>query len=749
MSENLSDFFKLLAEEKKRKKEEFNSVVGDLGLDTLFNEFATLKKKEKEKKVKEEKTVKAFENWLYSETPKKQEQIIEDVIEESLDEVLEVLEDHKEEPKEELIEKSLGLLAEPSNTKVQQDPITPLDQKFATLDDLQKHYSTFLSRIQQQLSTVGGGGETKLRYLDDIVGIATNSSAYNGRYLQWNSTYNKAEFVSVSGGGGLDYTLGLGNTSSLGMSVGVITATNFVGDGSGLTGIVATGSEVVLQSNGSNVGTAATLNFGSNLNLSFIDGIATIIGITTYVTTAGIATYATNAGIATYATSAGIATYATSAGIATYATNAGIATFATNAGIATFATNAGVSTYATNAGIATFATNAGIATFATNAGIATFATNAGIATFATNAGIATALQYSRTFEITGDIVASPISFDGTSNVSLAATIQPNSVGLGTDTFGDYVKDISGTANQITVTGGTGEGSTPTLSIPNQFTAPQDVTVTRDLQVNRNLNVTGNITIGGTASTLFASDLFVFDRNIVLGIGTTNISNADITTDNTANGGGIAIASTEGNPLVSFDSIGVNTYSVNYKQIAWFKAGTFAGLGTDAWLINYAVGIGSTQFPNGTRLAAGSVQFTENDLAVVRNINSTGVITASSFNGTLSGYATSVTSNEASILTGVTTTSTISQVPIDIFSTSVYRSAKYLIQITKGTSYHTTEISVVHDGNITYDTEYGTLQTGELLSTFNSDINAGNVRLLATPASTSPTTFKVVRTSINL
>ena len=198
MSENLSDFFKLLAEDKKKKKEEFNSVVGDLGLDTLFSEFAVLKKKEKEKKVKEEKTVKAFENWLYSETPKEQEQIIEDVIEHSLDEVLEVLEDHKEEPKEELIEKSLGLLAEPSDVKVQQDPITPLDQKFATLEDLQKHYSTFLSRIQQQLSTIGGGGETKLRYLDDVVGIATNSGAYNGKYLQWNSTTNRAEFTDPS-----------------------------------------------------------------------------------------------------------------------------------------------------------------------------------------------------------------------------------------------------------------------------------------------------------------------------------------------------------------------------------------------------------------------------------------------------------------------------------------------------------------------------------------------------------------------
>jgi hypothetical protein len=232
MSENLSDFFKLLAEDKKKKKEEFDSVVGDLGLDSLFGEFAALKKKEKEKKVEEqkkeesiigeitldslfnevanlkketkkkkiqeEKTVKAFEKWLYSETPKEQEQIIEDVIEQSLDEVLEVLEDHKEEPKEELIEKSLGLLAEPSNTKVQQDPLTPLDQKFATLDDLQKHYSTFLSRIQQQLSTLGGGGETRLRYLDDVVGIATNSGAYNGKYLQWNSATNRAEFTDPS-----------------------------------------------------------------------------------------------------------------------------------------------------------------------------------------------------------------------------------------------------------------------------------------------------------------------------------------------------------------------------------------------------------------------------------------------------------------------------------------------------------------------------------------------------------------------
>jgi hypothetical protein len=253
---------------------------------------------------------------------------------------------------------------------------------------------------------------------------------------------------------------------------------------------------------------------------------------------------------------------------------------------------------------------------------------------------ATKLETARTFQITGDVVASAISFDGTGNVSLAATIQPNSVGLGTDTTGDYVTNITGTSNQITVTSGTGEGSTPTLSIPSQFTAPQDVTVTRDLQVNRNLNVNGNITIGGTSAALFSQTLSIFDPDIVLGYRTDAFGN-DVSNDSTANHGGVALASTEGTPLVDLFIAGIETNPSTYKKIMWFKSGTFSGLGTDAWLINYAVGIGSTQVPNEVRLAAGNVQFTQNDLAVVRNINASGVVTAISFSGNASSatYAT--------------------------------------------------------------------------------------------------------------
>ena len=194
----LSELFNLVAEGKKQKKEEYESLVGDLGLNSIFEEVSILKTKSKIKNKKGDKALKVFEDLLSS---REMEPNIEEEIEEIF-EVVEELQEELKEPKNELIERSLGLLAEPSNTKVQQDPLTPLDQKFATLDDLQKHYSTFLSRIQQQLSTVGGGGETRLRYLDDIVGIATNSGAYNNKFLQWNSTTNKAEFVDPNDVGG-------------------------------------------------------------------------------------------------------------------------------------------------------------------------------------------------------------------------------------------------------------------------------------------------------------------------------------------------------------------------------------------------------------------------------------------------------------------------------------------------------------------------------------------------------------------
>jgi hypothetical protein len=406
---------------------------------------------------------------------------------------------------------------------------------------------------------------------------------------------------------------------------------------------------------GANGGDTIRINLDNNVGIGtttptsklYVVGDGYFTGIITASSFGG------NALSATYASTSGVATYATTSGVSTfsgYANTSGFSTFsgyANNAGLSTYATTSGVSTYSGVSGFSTFsgyANNAGLSTYATTSGFSTFsgyANNAGLSTYATTAGVATALQNARTFQITGDIIASPISFNGTGNVSLAATIQPNSVDLGTDTSGDYVANITGTSNQITVTSGTGESSTPTLSLPSNLVVPQDLTVTRDLQVNRNLNVTGNITIGGTSATIFSQSLHIFDPDIVLGFRTDGSGN-DVSNDNTANHGGVAIASTEGSPLVQLFIAGIETNPATYKKIMWFKSGTFAGLGTDAWLSNYAVGIGSTQFPTGTRLAAGNVQFTQNDLAVVRNINASGVVTATSFSGNASSatYATS-------------------------------------------------------------------------------------------------------------
>jgi hypothetical protein len=251
--------------------------------------------------------------------------------------------------------------------------------------------------------------------------------------------------------------------------------------------------------------------------------------------------------------------------------------------------------------------------------------------FVGNVDTATKLQTSRIFQITGDVVASPISFDGTGNVSLAATIQPNSVGLGTDTTGDYVETISGTLGQITITGGTGERSTPVISISDNPSIPGNVTIANDLQVNNDLNVSGNITIGGTTAIVFAQEFRVADKDIILGFSTDTFGN-DISNDNTANGGGIAIASTEGTPLACLICPGINTFPGTYKQILWFKEGSFAGLNTDAWLSNYAIGIGSTQVPNNVRLAAGGVQITKDDIIQVGNINASGIVTANAYYG---------------------------------------------------------------------------------------------------------------------
>ena len=87
--------------------------------------------------------------------------------------------------------------------------------------------------------------------------------------------------------------------------------------------------------------------------------------------------------------------------------------------------------------------------------------------------------------LTGDVTGSG-TVTNLGNVSFAATIQPDSVALGTDTTGAYVATIAGTANEVTVSGSGSETAAITVGLPD------DVTITNNLTVGGNLNVTGTI-----------------------------------------------------------------------------------------------------------------------------------------------------------------------------------------------------------------------------------------------------------------
>jgi hypothetical protein len=126
---------------------------------------------------------------------------------------------------------------------------------------------------------------------------------------------------------------------------------------------------------------------------------------------------------------------------------------------------------------------------------------------------------------------------------------------------------------------------------------------------------------------------------------------------------------------------------------------------------------------------------------------------SQFNGavTVNNTLTATTINTAN--SGITavnasTTTTAANQVIDTVSILTHRSVKYSIQITSGSSYHFTEVTLIHNGTTVFMNEYGTIQTNSSLATFDSDISGNNMRLLITPTN-AVNAIKIVKTTIIL
>jgi len=317
MTEGLGDFFKLVAEDKKRKKEEFNEIVGDLGLDSLFNDIAAEKKKIKEEKEKEisqkieeeqkkkeefdklvgdiniesiftelveakkeveeekeqeeirqKKILNSFENFLTQKIDDIEE-IKEDIVA-AEEEVVEVVEEEEVVEEPSLVEKSLGLLSEPSEN------IPGAEQNFATLDDLQKHYRDFLVKIQQQLSTIGGGG---------IEDAPKTGGPYVRQHQGWTNLS-----VATADDDWITDAIGISTTASVG--IGTIAQDGYslyVEGDARITGILTVGqSSVTIDGKDDKIiiGTGTTITEGGNaefvgvVTATALHGTGGTIGVT-------------------------------------------------------------------------------------------------------------------------------------------------------------------------------------------------------------------------------------------------------------------------------------------------------------------------------------------------------------------------------------------------------------------------------------------------------------------------------------
>lgn len=143
--------------------------------------------------------------------------------------------------------------------------------------------------------------------------------------------------------------------------------------------------------------------------------------------------------------------------------------------------------------------------------------------------------------------------------------------------------------------------------------------------------------------------------------------------------------------------------------------------------------------------AGNVTFasipTINTLNDIGNVTITGASTGEFLQWSGSAWINAVV--EAFDVQTQTTTAT-TQVTVASYNATTYDGVKVVITMhdSVATERSITELLITHDGTTAVATEYAQVNTATALATFDVDISGGNVRILATPASTNSTAFTV-------
>ena len=154
-------------------------------------------------------------------------------------------------------------------------------------------------------------------------------------------------------------------------------------------------------------------------------------------------------------------------------------------------------------------------------------------------------------------------------------------------------------------------------------------------------------------------------------------------------------------------------------------------------ITAGTGVTKAYNDNANTISLSIGQDVATNAAVTFGSIATGAITLDSGTGEL---------NTSTQLVTVNTVTTV-----DSFDKATYRTAKYLVQVTQGSKYTTSEVLLVHDGTDSYLSEYAVIELGGTVIplTVSTSISASNVllRVTITDAASTNATVKVARTLI--
>ena len=280
---------------------------------------------------------------------------------------------------------------------------------------------------------------------------------------------------------------------------------------------------------------------------------------------------------------------------------------------------------------------------------------------------ADALSSAVTVELTGDVAGSATFTNAGDTASITATIQADSVALGTDTTGNYVEDITA-GDGLATTGTASEGQTPTLSVNVDDSSIEIDTDT--LQVKA-LGITDAMLAGSISNAKLTNSKIV----VTDGTTPTDINLGDTITF--TGGAGVDIVNTAGTLDFTFDLTEVTAEVVEQAQDALdtaFTAGTQTRIAIayddNANSFSFTVEDDLSLYDNST-----SAFITLTDLSGSTGItydNATGAISIDSTVATLSDNQTLTNKTIDSASNTITIdadTATVSNIEVDNFKAS--------------------------------------------------------------------------------